>query len=75
MPYIGCHLSCAKGYFPMVKEAEKTYKDLGISESTLVAVRDGMFAVANESAKTVVAELLSATVHSIDPEFTVVVVQ
>lgn len=30
---------------------------------------------ANKSAKTVVAELLSATVHSIDPEFTVVVVQ
>ena len=23
MFYIGCHLSCAKGYFPMVKEAEK----------------------------------------------------
>lgn len=30
---------------------------------------------ANESAKEVVADLLSATVHSIDPEFTVVVVQ
>ena len=23
MFYIGCHLSCAKGYLPMVKEAEK----------------------------------------------------
>ena len=23
MFYIGCHLSCAKGYFPMVKDAEK----------------------------------------------------
>ena len=23
MPYIGCHLSCAKGYLPMVREAEK----------------------------------------------------
>ena len=34
-----------------------------------------MIAVANEDAKTVVAELLAATVHSIDPEFTVIVVQ
>ena len=23
MFYIGCHLSCAKGYLPMIKEAEK----------------------------------------------------
>ena len=38
-------------------------------------IDDNVIAVANESAKTVVAELLSATVHSIDPEFTVVVVQ
>lgn len=34
-----------------------------------------IISVANESAKIVVADLLSATVHSIDPEFTVVVVQ
>ena len=34
-----------------------------------------VIAVANENAKTVVADLLSATVQSIDPEFTVVVVQ
>jgi hypothetical protein len=32
-------------------------------------------AAANENAKIVVADLLSATVKSIDPEFTVVVVQ
>lgn len=38
-------------------------------------IDDNIIAKANESAKTVVAELLSATVHSIDPEFTVVVVQ
>lgn len=38
-------------------------------------IDDNVIAVANESAKTVVADLLSATVHSIDPEFTVVVVQ
>lgn len=34
-----------------------------------------VIAAANEDAKAVVAELLAATVHSIDPEFTVVVVQ
>ena len=34
-----------------------------------------IIAAANNNAKTVVAELLTATVHSIDPEFTVVVVQ
>jgi restriction endonuclease Mrr len=38
-------------------------------------IDDDVIAVANENAKTVVAELLSATVRSIDPEFTVVVVQ
>lgn len=38
-------------------------------------IDENIIAVANESAKTVVAELLSATVHSIDPEYTVVVVQ
>ena len=38
-------------------------------------IDDNIIAVANESAKTVVADLLSATVQSIDPEFTVVVVQ
>ena len=38
-------------------------------------IDDNVMAVANESAKAVVADLLSATVHSIDPEFTVVVVQ
>lgn len=34
-----------------------------------------IIAIANENAKTVVADLLSATVKSVDPEFTVVVVQ
>lgn len=34
-----------------------------------------IIARANEDAKTVVSELLTATVHSIDPEFTVIVVQ
>ena len=38
-------------------------------------IDDNIIAVANESAKIVVADLLSATVHSIDPEFTVLVVQ
>jgi len=38
-------------------------------------IDENIVAVANESAKNVVAELLSTTVHSIDPEFTVVVVQ
>ena len=33
-----------------------------------------IIAKANEEAKTTVAELLSATVQSVDPEFTVVVV-
>lgn len=34
-----------------------------------------IISVANESAKIIVRDLLSATVHSIDPEFTVIVVQ
>lgn len=38
-------------------------------------IDDNIMAIANESAKTVVAELLTATVQSVDPEFTVVVVQ
>ncbi len=38
-------------------------------------IDENMMATANDSAKTVVADLLSATVRSIDPEFTVVVVQ
>ena len=38
-------------------------------------VDENILAAANENAKTVVEDLLSATVHSIDPEFTVVVVQ
>ena len=38
-------------------------------------IDENIIAVANEDAKTVVADLLSATVKSIDPEFTVVVVQ
>ena len=38
-------------------------------------IDENIMAVANENAKTVVADLLSATVQSIDPEFTVVVVQ
>ena len=38
-------------------------------------IDDNVIAVANKSAKIVVADLLSATVHSIDPEFSVMVVQ
>lgn len=38
-------------------------------------IDENIIEIANESAKIVVADLLSATVHSIDPEFTVVVVQ
>lgn len=38
-------------------------------------IDENVIAVANENAKTVVADLLSVTVQSIDPEFTVVVVQ
>jgi len=38
-------------------------------------IDENIIAVANENAKIVVADLLSATVHSIDPEYTVVVVQ
>ena len=38
-------------------------------------IDDNIIAIANNSAKSVVTELLSATVHAVDPEFTVVVVQ
>ena len=38
-------------------------------------IDDNILGIANESAKIVVADLLSATVHTIDPEFTVMVVQ
>lgn len=38
-------------------------------------IDENTIAAANDSAKDVVAQLLTATVHSIDPEFTVVVVQ
>lgn len=38
-------------------------------------IDENIIAAANENAKTVVADLLSATVHAVDPEFTVVVVQ
>ena len=38
-------------------------------------IDENIIAAANENAKTVVAELLSATVQSVDPEYTVVVVQ
>jgi len=38
-------------------------------------IDDNIIAVANENAKIVVADLLAATVHAVDPEFTVVVVQ
>lgn len=38
-------------------------------------IDDNIIAVANENAKIVAADLLSATVHSVDPEFTVVIVQ
>lgn len=38
-------------------------------------IDENLIAVANENAKIVVADLLCATVHAVDPEFTVVVVQ
>lgn len=38
-------------------------------------IDENTIAAANDSAKDVVAQLLTSTVHSIDPEFTVVVVQ
>ena len=38
-------------------------------------IDENIIAAANENAKTVVEELLSATVQSVDPEYTVVVVQ
>ena len=38
-------------------------------------IDENIIAAANRNAKTVVADLLSATVHAVDPEFTVVVVQ
>ena len=38
-------------------------------------IDENVMAAANEDAKAVVKDLLSATVHSVDPEFTVVVVQ
>lgn len=38
-------------------------------------IDENIIALANENAKTVVADLLSATVQAVDPEFTVVVVQ
>lgn len=38
-------------------------------------IDENIIAAANENAKIVVAELLAATVHSVDPEYTVVVVQ
>ena len=38
-------------------------------------IDQNIMAIANEDAKRVVTELLTATVHAVDPEFTVVVVQ
>ena len=38
-------------------------------------IDENIIAVANKNAKAVVADLISATVHAIDPEFTVVIVQ
>ena len=61
-----------------IKLTAQENAQLSIQVNTSMKARlidDNIIAVANESAKTVVAELLSATVHSIDPEFTVVVVQ
>lgn len=46
-----------------------------ISECAVKLIDENIIAIANENAKIVVTDLLSATVQSIDPEFTVVVVQ
>ena len=37
-------------------------------------IDQNIMAQANEAAKTVVAELLAATIQAVDPEFTVIVV-
>lgn len=61
-----------------VEMATEDYAKLmmGVKEKMKAQLIDeNIIALANEQAKIVVAELLSATVHSIDPEFTVVVVQ
>ena len=46
-----------------------------VSNMKAKLIDDDIIAIANENAKTVVEELLCATVHSIDPEFSVIVVQ
>ena len=71
-----------------VKKGWAAPKDIKLTaqENTLLTIQvndkmkaklidDNIIAVANESAKIVVADLLSATVHAVDPAFTVVVVQ
>lgn len=55
---------------------ENTQLTMQVSDKMKAKLIDeNIIAAANENAKTVVAELLSATVQSVDPEFTVVVVQ
>ena len=82
------HIPADQIRFGDVKKGWAAPKDIKLTaeESTqlIIQVNDKMkaklideniIAAANESAKRVVAELLSTTVQSIDPEFTVVVVQ
>ena len=74
--------------FRDVKKGWAAPKDIKLTteENTLLTIQvnnkmkaklidENIIAVANENAKTVVADLLSATVHAVDPEFSVVVVQ
>lgn len=55
------------------ENAQLTIQVTGKMKAKLID--DNIIAAANDNAKTVVADLLSATVHAVDPEFTVVVVQ
>ena len=68
------------------KDALRLTKEAAVEENARLVTQVGekmkaalidknILAEANENAKTVVADLLSATVQSIDPAFTVVVVQ
>ena len=82
------HIPADQIKFRDVQKGWAAPKDIKLTaeENTLLTIQvsdkmkaklidDNIIAAANENAKTVVAELLSATVHAIDPEFSVVIVQ
>ena len=65
-------------YYKMSKLTAEENAQLAIQVNNKMKAKlidENIIAAANENAKTVVADLLSATVHAVDPEFTVVVVQ